>query len=68
MAGERFEYELLVWGTDRSGEHVRDTLNRLGADGWEVVSMAPRASEVPMPGMGATAISELVIVLKRRLA
>ncbi len=65
---ERFEYQMVVWEPSRTGDEVLATLNILGGDGWEVVGLAPRASDVPMAGMGAKVIPEVVVLLKRRLA
>lgn len=41
--------------------------NVLGASGWEAVGLAPRSVAVPMAGMGAHAVPEMVVLLKRRL-
>lgn len=64
---ERFEYRLLAWPTNQSGPETEAQLNANGALGWEVVGVAPRSITVPMAGMGAQAVPEMVLVLKRRL-
>ena len=60
-----FEYTMVVWAPSDDGQLTLSTLNMLGADGWEVVGMAPRAASVPMAGMGADSVPEIAILLKR---
>ncbi len=60
-----FEYTTVTWPRGSAASAVVDTLNTLGADGWEAVGMVPRGASVPMPGMGANAVPEIVVLLKR---
>lgn len=62
---DRFEFSMVVWAPSSAGPDVLDHLNEMGAHGWSVVGMAPRAAVVPVPGMGAQAVPEIVIVLQR---
>ena len=69
MAGdERFEFSMVVWQPSSDGTEVLDHLNRMGAQGWSAVGLAPRAVVVPMPGMGGQAVPEVVVLLQRRLS
>lgn len=62
---DRFEYELVTWAMNQSGQNLVAVLNSLGDEGWEVVGMAPRASTAPVPGFGVDPISEISILVKR---
>jgi hypothetical protein len=64
---DRFEFSMVVWAPSSGGTDVLDHLNEMGAHGWSVVGMAPRAAVVPMPGMGGQAVPEVVIVVQRRM-
>ena len=64
---ERFEYQIVAWRANDDGTGTLALLNRLGADGWEAVGLTPRAAPVPMPGMGASVVPEVVVLLKRPL-
>jgi hypothetical protein len=61
----RFEYTTVVWRPNDDGSAMLALLNELGSQGWEAVGMAPRATESPMPGMGASIVPEVVVLLKR---
>ena len=65
---EHFEYLVVAWPSSDDGTGTTNQLNVLGASGWEAVGLAPRAVSVPMAGMGAHAVPEMVVLLKRRLA
>jgi hypothetical protein len=39
----RWEYNILVFMAGASDEHVIAELDRMGAHGWEVVAIVPRA-------------------------
>lgn len=60
-----FEYTTVTWPPGTADTALVDTLNTLGADGWEAVGMVPRGESVPMPGMGANVVPEIVVLLKR---
>lgn len=60
-----FEYTLLTWGERDDAATFVARLNAAGADGWEAVGLAPRGVAVPMPGMGADAVPEMVVLMKR---
>jgi hypothetical protein len=62
-----FEYQILPWRRNDDGTAALAQLNALGAEGWEAVGLAPRGVDVPMSGMGAEAVPEMVVLLKRRL-
>jgi hypothetical protein len=64
---DRFEFAMVVWQPSSDGTDVLDHLNRMGAQGWSVVGLAPRAAVVPMPGMGGQAVPEVVVLLQRRV-
>ena len=64
---DRFEYTIVSWAADAAGADAVGFLNELGAEGWEAVGVAPRSTPVPMAGMGASVVPEMVIILKRRL-
>ena len=64
---DRFEYRLLAWPSNQTGDDTVAQLNAHGVEGWEAVGVAPRTAPVPMAGMGAQAVPEMVLVLKRRL-
>ena len=63
---DRFEYLIVPWPPSDDGTGTLQQLDGLGADGWEAVGLAPRAVSVPMAGMGASAVPEIVVLLKRR--
>jgi hypothetical protein len=63
-----FEYLIVPWPPSDDGHATLAQLNLLGADGWEAVGFAPRAASVPMPGMGADSVPEMIVLLKRRKA
>jgi hypothetical protein len=63
---DRFEYQMLPWLPQDDGTGTVAVLNALGAEGWDAVGLAPRAVSVPMPGMGADAVPEMIVLLKRR--
>ncbi|HVV38352.1 MAG TPA: hypothetical protein VHC63_17215 [Acidimicrobiales bacterium] len=60
-----FDYFLLTWEPVESIERFNHRLSTLGAEGWEAVSMSPRRTSVPMAGMGADAIADIAVLLKR---
>lgn len=62
-----FEYTVVPWSISDDGTATVGILNRLGAEGWEAVGLAPRSWDEPMAGMGAMVVSEVVVLLKRRL-
>lgn len=62
-----FEYTSVVWSPSDDGTELLTLLNQLGGDGWEALGLAPRAATVPMPGMGASTVPEVVVLLKRPL-
>ena len=65
---ERFEYTMVPWPPSDNGSGVLDLLNELGAEGWEAFGVAPRATpSLPMPGMGADLVPEMVVLMKRRM-
>jgi hypothetical protein len=64
---ESFEYLILPWPSSDDGTSTTQQLNVLGTDGWEAVGLATRAVSVPMAGMGAVAVPEVVVLLKRRV-
>lgn len=64
---EHFEYLVLAWPSSDEGTGTTEQLNVLGADGWEAVGLAARGVSVPIAGMGARAVPEVVVLLKRRL-
>lgn len=64
---DRFEYLVVSWAPSADGSQAGHELNLLGSKGWEAVGLAPRAAPVPMAGMGAHVVPEMVIVMKRRL-
>lgn len=59
------EYLMLTWGEREGLDEFLARLNVAGSEGWDAVGIAPRAVSVPMPGMGADAVPEIVIILKR---
>ncbi|MEY2467345.1 MAG: hypothetical protein QOF21_43 [Actinomycetota bacterium] len=63
---DRFEYKIAAWRREDDGTATLQQLNALGADGWEAVGMTTRAVPVPMAGMGAVSVPEIVVLLKRR--
>lgn len=63
-----FEYTTVVWSPADDGTGAIALLNQLGAEGWEAVGLAPRAAAVPMAGMGAQTVPEVVVLLKRPLS
>lgn len=60
-----FEYTLLTWGKRDDATTFVERLNDAGTNGWEAVGLAPRAVAVPMPGMGADAVPEMIVLMKR---
>jgi len=64
---DRFEYRAVVWAIDDDGGQMLVRLNQVGAEGWEAVGVTARAMSVPMAGMGAKAVPEVIVLLKRRL-
>jgi hypothetical protein len=64
---DRFEYRSITWEPGGSLDALLSMLNQMGAEGWEVLGLAPRAVSVPMPGMGARAVPDMILLLKRRL-
>jgi len=63
---DKFEYTIVPWGPHDDGSQVIQHLNEIGAEGWEVVGMSPRSVSVPRAGMGANAVPEIMVLLKRR--
>jgi len=63
---DKFEYKLLFWDPSDAGAEISKNLNVFGAQGWELVSFAPRGAQIPMSGMGAATIPEMVFAFKRR--
>lgn len=61
-----FEYRTVAWSKRDDGSALTTALNQLGRDGWEAVGMVSRSVTVPMPGMGAEAVPEIIVLLKRR--
>jgi hypothetical protein len=61
----RFEYRTVTWDPKSDGDLLADALNVLGEEEWEAVGFAPRGAAVPMAGMGAKAVPEMVVLLKR---
>jgi hypothetical protein len=64
---DRFEYRSITWEPSGALSALLTMLNQMGAEGWEVLGLAPRAVSVPAPGMGAQAVPEMIVLLKRRL-
>lgn len=64
---DRFEYLVIPWDPSTSPEQAQRGLNDLGGQGWEAVSLAPRRTTTPMTGMGVSASSEMVVLMKRRV-
>jgi hypothetical protein len=60
-----YEYRLVTWAPDQTTEQASADLTALGAQGWEAVGITTRATPVMRGGMGATAIPEIVTLLKR---
>jgi hypothetical protein len=60
-----FEYTTVTWEPKHDAAALTDVLNALGAEGWEAVGMVPRGADVPMAGMGAKAVPQIVVLLKR---
>jgi hypothetical protein len=63
---DSFEYSIVAWSRSDNGAGTLAQLNALGAQGWEAVGLAPRATSVPASGMGADAVPEMIVLLKRR--
>lgn len=63
----RYEYRWAVWKPNDSGANVLAQLNAWGAEGWEAVGLSNRAVAVPAAGMGASAVPEIAVLLKRPL-
>ena len=40
-----YEYKVLQWDTTSNAKNFEDTLNKLGADGWKVVSSGGAGGE-----------------------
>ena len=59
------EFTMVVWAPGDDGAGTLQMLNQLGADGWSAVGLAPRAAAVPMAGMGASMVPEVVVLLQR---
>jgi hypothetical protein len=68
MSMEQFEYAIVTWPAKDDGSRTVAHLNELGAAGWEAVGVTPRAVGVPMPGLGAHAVSDVAVLLKRRVS
>ena len=61
------EFTMVVWAPGDDGADTLEILNELGAEGWSAVGLAPRAAAVPMAGMGASMVPEVVVLLQRPL-
>lgn len=64
---DRFEYTLLRWSSDTESQATVQHLDQLGSQGWEAVGITTRATALPMPGMGGSMGSDVVVLLKRRI-
>ena len=64
---KRFVYTTVTWPPGADENALVTTLNQFGADGWEAIGLAPRGASVPMPGMGAKAVPDVIVILKREV-
>lgn len=64
---ERFQYSVLIWTSKEEGPGILDQLDELGSEGWEAVGITTRSTALPMPGMGGSMGSDVIVLLKRRL-
>lgn len=62
-----YEYSIVAWPPSDDGTSTLHDLNALGAEGWEAIGLTTRAGSVPMPGMGAKSVPEVIVLLKRRI-
>jgi hypothetical protein len=63
-----FEYLIVPWPRNDNGTMTAALLNDLGTKGWEAVGLAPRSSDTVMPGMGGVEVSEMIVLMKRKIA
>lgn len=60
-----YEYRIVTWAPDQTADQAAADLASLGAQGWDAAGITTRATPAPRGGMGATAIPEIVTLLKR---